>query len=461
MSDLLLKLRNLRRRFLTADLKALVKDSSWTMGGNIASSGLYLVETMLLARYFSQELLGVYFLIISFPELVQQVLDVRVREVMVRYLSMFVAQNEHRKVMALIKLLWLVDFGVASLALLIVALFSRLVSASLLDDPSFAWLMSLYAVGMLFGSLDSASGPILRVFGRFDMAFGAGLAISVGSFAATLIVVLVDGGIEGLIYGKVLVFILSTLVLGVLSLRLIRLEVNSSFRVPLSEIVGYRQEIFRFAFHVNISSTMKTLAGKLDVIIVGAILGPASVSIYKVLTQFSKTLRLLSDPLLLAVYPRFSLLAAQKKVSHINALVKRLTIGLVFPLSIMMIVIIVFRGQLVRAFAGQDYVNYSMIFVIAVAGMVPGLLFFWITPFLLSLDLAHLRTKGIVVSKLIGLIALGGLTWLWGLTGSAIGYSISWSLVVFVNLWQIIAWKRDWHLKSIWQPISAKYLSGR
>ncbi|GAB4581718.1 MAG: hypothetical protein Fur0022_44680 [Anaerolineales bacterium] len=425
------------KKFFTADFRGLLKDSTWAFAGMVATSGLYFVEVMLLARYFSQELLGVYFLIISFPELVQQVLDVRVKEIMVRYLALFVGQGEKRKAVALIKFLWLLDVGVALLAMVLVMLLSGVVSSALFLDSGYASLMILYAVGMLFEALDSASGPILRVFGRFDLAFLASLLIALVRIGVIALAMGWDTGLSGLIFARVLVFVFSTLFLGYLSLKIAWRELGDHFHTPLNELRSMYRELVGFAFQVNISSTLKTLVSKLDVMIVGLILGEASVAVYKITTQLAKTLLLFSDPLSMAVYPRFSLLFSQNQPKLMNALIKRLTFIMVMGVVPLLVGVFLFRHTLLVAFAGEAYQENTLPFVFATWGIAFALVFFWVRPYGLSLGLAGLLTKSMLISASVSLLGLVFLTWLYGETGAAIGFGLFYALTIMVQLFFI------------------------
>src|SRR4051812_33917875 len=89
-----------RERFLRSGLKGFVKDSTWAFAASGTTLGLYSVEIMLLSRYFSKTTLGIYFLVLSIPELVQQVLDVRADEIMVRYLPVFAGDGQRRRALA-------------------------------------------------------------------------------------------------------------------------------------------------------------------------------------------------------------------------------------------------------------------------------------------------------------------------------------------------------------------------
>lgn len=447
MSGISVRLRRQIRRFFTAELKGLFKDSTWTALGSLATSGLYFVEIMLLTRYLSQELLGVYFIVLSFPEIVQEVLDIRVNDMMVRYLSLFIGRSEKEHAIALIELSWLADVIIATIALLIVIAFSPFASRYLLRSGEFASLMVLYGVGMFFASLDSASGSVLRVFKRFDLAFYGSLVVAVSRILFIAVSILADGGLRGLVMGRVLAFVVSTAVIGSLSLVIIRQYIGLQW-VPLTALAEYRREMFQFALQINLASTIKVLAMKLDVIIVGRVLGPAATAVYKIATQLAKTLLIFSDPLIGAIYPRFALLAAQNNIQSLNGLVKRITLLMGGGAIVILTFTFSFRELLMVSFAGEQYRSQAMLFVIATIGMAFAMVFFWVRPYLLSLGLAAISTKSITLATILSLFGLGVFTQFLGLYGAMLGFSLFYILTILISLFQLFRWKRTHPISS-------------
>ena len=93
----------------------------------------------------------------------------------------FLARDEKDEAVAVVKLLWIVDVCVVSLAFVIVFVTAPLVAPHLTDDPSSTELMRVYAAAMLLGGLDATAGSILRVFDRFRLSFLTGACGTVGS----------------------------------------------------------------------------------------------------------------------------------------------------------------------------------------------------------------------------------------------------------------------------------------
>lgn len=448
MSHISAWLRRHFRRFFTAELKGLFKDSTWTALGSLATSGLYFVEIMLLARYLSQELLGVYFIVLSFPEIVQEVLDVRVNDMMTRYLSLFIGRSEKNHAMALIELSWLTDITIAIIALLIVVILSPLASRYLLRSGEFASLMILYGIGMFFASLDSASGSVLRVFKRFDLAFYGSFAVAISRLMFIVGAIWLDGGLRGLVMGRVLAFVVSTVVIGSLSLIIIRQQIGLRW-VALTVLMQYYREMFQFALQISLASTIKILVTKLDIIIVGRILGSSATAVYKIATQLAKTLLIFSDPLIVAVYPRFALLVSQKNIKALNGLVKRITLLMAGLSTVILTITFVLRESLIVVYAGEQYRTQAMLFVIATAGMSFAMVFFWVRPYLLSLGLATVSTKSTTLAAILSLFVIYILTRFFSTSGAAFGFALFYILTILFSLFQIYRWKCTHYFASV------------
>ncbi len=433
--------RRLVTRFLSPDFKKLARDSSWTTLASVGSAGLFLLEVMLLARTLAPELLGAYFLIISFPELVQLILDVRVKELMTRYVALFLARGEPARAVAVIKLLWLADVAIALLALLATALLSRAAAGALFGSAAYAPLMVFYSAGLFFDSLDSASGALLRVLGRFDLAFWGALASALGRLGMIAWVVYTRGPLASLILARAAALALDTLLLGGLSLRVGWKRLGPFFRAPLSEIGEYRREIFRFALHINLSSTARALSTKLDVVVVGLLLAPASVAVYKLATQFAKTPTVLTEPLITALYPQFAWLAGKQDRGRIEALIRRMTLLMAAFIVPAGVALYWLREPLVALFAGSGYAPYAVVFVLAAWGTLLGAVFLWVRPYLLSSGLGRVLTLSHVGSLLVGMLTLWLLTRAYGVAGSVIAYAVMSGLIVPLSLLQL-AWRR-------------------
>ena len=105
----------------------------------------------MLSRYFGRTDYGVYLLVIAYPEAVQLLLGFRTREAITKYLGGFLARDEKREAVAVVKLLWVVDLAVVILAFAIVFVTAPLVAPHLTGASSSIALTRLYWSAMLLG----------------------------------------------------------------------------------------------------------------------------------------------------------------------------------------------------------------------------------------------------------------------------------------------------------------------
>jgi glycosyltransferase involved in cell wall biosynthesis/O-antigen/teichoic acid export membrane protein len=421
-------LQALKARFYTPDVAGLAKDSAWSGAATVLEFGTYTLEMVLLSRYLAPELLGTLFLILSIPELVQHVLDFRVRELMVRYLTVFYESGQHARVMALVKLLWLVDVGVALLALAIVAGIGGWAAETVIGSGQYARLMTLFAVGLLFGSLDSASDAVLRVFGHFDLAFVGSLITKVAGLALVAAAIWTDKGLGGVVTARVIGLALSTLVLGALGLYQLGKHVPLRTVAPLKVLRQDLREIAGFAFQVNITATIRILAAKTDVILVGLLLGPASVAVYKIVTQIAKGISIMSGPLTIAFYPHYARLVIQDKIATMRRLSAGISALMLAAVGLIGLGLYFFGDPLIRLYAGAQYSPHAVLLPAAIIGIAPGIILFWGPPYLLSLGLARARTVGTALGAGLGLASLVLLTQQYDILGAVIGFGLTFSL---------------------------------
>jgi O-antigen/teichoic acid export membrane protein len=210
------------------DFRALWRNVSWTSTSVAVTTLLAFAETILLVRVLGATLLGIFILVRIYPEVVQQVLDCRTRETIVRYLGEFVALNQRERACALVRLVWMVDAAAGLAGMAVVFATASLAVRYIVHDTALVWPMALYAVAQFAETLDSASGPVLRVFDRFKFASMMGVGKCLVRFAVILAVLLSGGGVVPLIYALVAVEITYLLVSSCISISLLRRSIGNN-----------------------------------------------------------------------------------------------------------------------------------------------------------------------------------------------------------------------------------------
>ena len=374
-----------------------------------------------LARFLGVTLLGIFILIRAFPEAVQQVLDCRTRETIVKYLGEFVALDQRERAGALVRLVWLVDACAGLVAMAIVFVTAGVASRYVVHDPSATWLVAVYAVSQFVGTLDSASGSVVRVFDRFGIASAMSISQAVVRFGGILTALLLGGGLASLIYVLVAVEVAYTLGSMCISLTLLRRRIGFSLCGRLAAIRERRKEVLRFLLNTNIAGTLKMSTDKLVLVIIGALGGAPVAAQFKVATQTGGSLMLFSDPFYQVIYPSLSKMVARGQWAAVFAGLKRMQriiYAVALPLGAIITVLIIY---LIVPVFGEEFRPAIWPGVVILWAVIPNVLFFWLRPLLLSLsESARLaKYRGIASALQLGITLL--LVGPWGTLGAAAG----------------------------------------
>jgi O-antigen/teichoic acid export membrane protein len=306
----------------------------------------------------------------------------------------------------MVKLLWLVDAVVGVLTLLFVVATAWIAAELLLGDSGQARLMVIYSVGLFFGTLDTASGSILRVLNRFAASFGAAAAGSVGRLALIVSVVVAGGGLEALIWARAGAELLYTLVQGAVTLRVAVPVLWADRRTPIGVLRGRFGEIGRFLVSSNLIGTLRTASTKLDVIVVGLIASPLTVGLYRIAVRFGTTPLLLGDALLTAVYPRFARDVVLKRTDvmrHIAARTTLIVAVIVLPAALFAAIA---GNEVITLLAGSAYDAAGSAFALCFAGASVAVLWFWAPALIMATGHAS-RLLAIVAAAVV--VQFGGL----------------------------------------------------
>jgi O-antigen/teichoic acid export membrane protein len=411
------------RRLFDESFLSVARNSSWSIGTTAVTAVAFFVETVVLARHFGRTTYGVYLLVIAYPEAVQLFLDFRTREAMTRYLGGFLARDEKDEAVAVVKLLWVVDLCVVTLAYVIVFVTAPFVAPHLTDDPSSTELMRVYGVAMALGGLAATAGSILRVFDRFRLSFltGAGAV----TLRELIIIGLVAGGagLEGVILGRVVTELAATAIIGSAAFMLLKGALWPQRRARIDSLGGQKREIVHFLLHMNVQGSLKAAASKLDVLAVGALGGPGTASLYKIGVQFGSSPLLLADPLFSSVYPLFARLHALGDNAQIRAIGRRASIVLGVVALPVAILLAVWSETIITFLVGESFSAAWLPMVIVLFGVLPAVLLFWGRAAMLAFGDAMVATKIIGTSLVVQFALLLALVRPLGATGAALGFA--------------------------------------
>jgi O-antigen/teichoic acid export membrane protein len=414
--------------------RGLATNSAFALGSTGVAAVALAAEILILAHYLGPTTLGVLLLVTAYPDAVQQLLDFRVRDAMIRYLTGFLAQGRNPEAVAIVKLLWLLDVAVSAIALLIVILTAKFAAHLLLHDTEKARLMVIYSVGLFFGSLDTASGPVLRAMDRFGLSFVAGTTTSITRLAMVAGVVLAGGGLEAIVWVRAGAELVTTLVQGGISFYVLARLVWKDRGAPITLLRDRFGEIRRFLISTNLVGVVRLASTKLDTILVGLLASPATVAIYRIAIQFGRLPLLVSDPLYTVVYPAFTRALATDRLAQIRQIAYRATMVMAALFVPVGIGLAITSEPLMALLAGDAFRSAGPAFAICVGGTIPYAIFFWIQPLMLSAGYAGSLLKTMAVATIAQIATLLLLVPGFGAKGAAAALAVMYICAIALQL---------------------------
>lgn len=428
----------LRRVFGREGTRALATNSIWSIAATGVRALAVLAETVLLTRFLTPTQLGVFLLVLAFPEAVQQVLDFRVTDATIRYLGEFVERAQPRYAVALLKLLWLVDVAVGAIAFGLVAGTAWLVAPHLLQGNASWSLIVIYAFGVFIGTLDTASGAVMRVLDQFGLAFLVGGLADVVRVLGVAAALSAGAGLTGLVWTRVAVIALTTVLLAAGALWASRSFIKGELAAPVSLLRPRLREITHFLVGTNLIGVIRALSTKLDVILIGFLLTPAAVAVYKVALQFARLPLLLSDALYIAVYPQFAReVAGANRLDDAKALGAQLSRWLLLAAIPATAVGIAFSEPLIELVAGEDFGAAAAPFRVILLGIMPWLVVFWTPALILSMGRARTLMMFGLVSVVAQFAVLVAAVPFWGASGAAAGVASAYLVAFALHVWYV------------------------
>jgi O-antigen/teichoic acid export membrane protein len=364
--------------------KRFAANSAWTISGTAIATACLFAEMAILARYLGPQALGVLLLIFAFPEAVQQLLDFRVRETMTVFLSRFMARKQWREAVALLKMLWLVDVGVALVALLIV-----LATAGLVAEPLGAGdhvgLIRLYAVGVAITALDSASGSVLRVMDRFRLAFVVAAVSNILRLSLIAAIAAGDGTLGDLVLGRISADLITTLAFAVTSVVVLARPLGPYRDTRARDIKPHFPEVRAMMLASNGIGILKMVGSRLDLIVIGVLATPAVVALYRTGSQFARLPMAFGDALNSVIFPALSRELAVGRTDRARQMVRSSTLALAAGLLPVLILGVLANGWIAELALGKEFRDAGPVFAIGLLATIPSVVVYWSYPLVLSL----------------------------------------------------------------------------
>jgi len=385
------------KSFFDLETKALFKNTSWVLGGNLTRSALVFLKGIIIARGLGVELYGTFAIIAAFAASIQQFLNFTLGSTIIKFGAAYLSKKQLNKLTALIKSGYYFSLFLAVLSISIIAFLTIFVYDVFLEKPGLQWFVLMYAIISSSMFIDGISNTLLQLNCKFKQA--AIINIVVTTIDLIIIAVVVLSNPNNFTY---------------------------FFFAEDSKV------LINYTVANSGSRAIKSLINNGDVLLLGAMLGPVPVAFYNIAKKLAYMILIFIDPFTNTIFPQLSLLIADKKFVEIKKMIFRITKLILLPSIAFVVVVYFLRDFIIELTYGKEYLDAGKPFLFLTINAVVGAVLFWNLPLLLSLGMAKLRFYVNLVSLILGGVVAYLLIPIYNTNGAAIGLLVANSFVIGV-----------------------------
>lgn len=399
-------------------LKRIFKNASVLLGGGTIAGLMGLISLSLAARTLGAEKLGVFALIQSYVLLIDRLMNFQCWQAVIKFGAEYLSQGKKEDFKSLVKFCTILDAATAAIgtftAIAVIYILSRWKGW----QQQTVYAAVAYSFWMLLNLRGTATG-LLRLFNRFRL-------ISTTMITAAFLK-LILAVTAYMFSGSLLVFVIIWVAAGATESILLLLAgwqqvykaTGANFLKAKVSTIMKDKTIWKFVLSTNLHLSVRLASRELDVLITGAILGPAMTGIYKIARQFAWILASLIEPIYRAIYPELAHLAAEKRFSDLKHTATRAAILTGSVSLLIWLVFVVFGRWILSIAAGEEFRQAWSVMVIFMFAFV-----IWGFAFCLSAGLLAIGRAGrILLVQIIAFIVFSPALYLLlttiGLVGAA------------------------------------------
>lgn len=426
---------NIKQLIKIKDLQTqvLFKNSSWVLGSNILRAVLVFLRGVIIARGLGVELFGTFNIIAAFAGLVHQFFGFPVSSTTIKYGADYLANNRLRELTALIKGSFFVSLLLAFTSTLVITGLTLFVYEVFFDDPDLETFVVLFAIITSSAFLDNLSKASLRLLYKFKEE---SIVVVVGAIIDLIIIGLVvfynTSNFAAFFFAMIAAKVLSSILLNGVAFVYIWRIIKPYWKVPVQILKKESSKLISYTLNNSGSRALKTFMNNGDVLLLGALLGPAPVGFYNIAKKLAQSILIIIDPLTQTLFPQLSRLIGEKKYSEIGVMIKKVTRITLIPSLLVVCSLIFFREQIILFTYGQEYIEAAKPFIYLSINAVLGAILFWNLPLILSMGLVKFRLQVNGIVLIIGAIVAYLLTPTLGAVGISIGLLLANGLAILV-----------------------------
>jgi O-antigen/teichoic acid export membrane protein len=379
----------------------MAKNIGWVVGSRGVSSVISIAYLAVAARALGPAMFGVFALILTYAQLIGNLVQFQSWKGVIRYGALHVAAGRNDRLGRLFGFTAMLDVGSALAGAAIAFAAVPLVAPMLHWKPAEETSAAVFGAVLLLTTGATPTG-MLRLFDRFDLvayceSVGP-LVRLIGASIAWAVGVSVSGMLWVWGIAAVAQFAVQWIAAIVGTRCPIEVGVDS-----VKQATRENDRIWSFMLQTNISNSVSMFWTQLGTLAVGAVAGPAEAGGFRLALRLSKGMLRPVQPAILAIYPELTRMVAESDHKQLRMTVRRIT-ALAASLALAVVLFTwVFGREILHLLAGKDYeFAYPLLGLLCVASAI-DLVGFIFEP----LQNAHGRAWNVLRSKLVSAVVYG------------------------------------------------------
>lgn len=395
------------RRWLRVKLdfqsRVLLRNSSWVFGENLVRTMLNFLRAIMVARILGAELYGTYAVVVAFCMTVQEIFNLNLGTTVIKFGAEFRSENRLDRLTALVSGAVGVTLITATVSVLTIGALISVSYATFIKQPGLGVLVIAYSVAWSTNYFDYISSSMLMLFDRFRLNSLIRMVMNLVEFVFIVVALLVFKRNLPLFFAAVIAArLLNSAIINLASYNEFREEIpRTDAKVRIRSMGSRWRDIRNFTIQNSLGRTVFNVINQGDVLLVGVLTSASQAGYYAIAKKLAFSILRLSDPLSRAIFPQFSRLIAERRLSEIRVMITRfLRIG-TLPSVLLLGGVFTFRVSIIDLLFGSQYVPAADSFFALMVVAVIMALCFWNRPMIQSTGRVGLRLVVYIIALLV------------------------------------------------------------
>lgn len=381
--------------------------------------------------------LAIFVLAQTYSLVINDIFNIQTWESMIKFGSEKLGSEN---VIQVVKTNLLLDIVSAVIAFILALVLLHPVAIIFGWDVSFLHAISLYTISIIFNITTLTIG-IPRLFDKF--LFIAKLQVSVALLKLVFVISALFFANSFIVYLYIYIFadIIMNISIIIYSMRL--MKVNYGSRWWKRQFLFDKQQII-FIWWTNLRTVARIPVRHFDMIAISSVLSIQMVGIYKVYKELSGLINRVGDPINQAIFPIFTRLLGENKISKTVDVTKRIIIMLCALGGTITLVMLILSKFLVSTFFDEVYLSHIYVFQIMIILYGINFILLPINSLFIAAGFAKYSFNIVLFSNIIYLISVYNFGRLFGIVGIILAFVIQMCLNQGLKIILLKKYKSDW-----------------